>query len=72
MIVTISKYGDRWDLLAYDLLGDAALAPALMAANPALVSLCENHIPEGARIVVPEIAAPAERMTQTKAPWKQD
>lgn len=72
MIVTTSKYCDRWDLLAYDLLGDAALAPQLMAANPELVTLYQNHIPEGVEIVVPEIAAPAERITQIKAPWKKD
>lgn len=72
MIVTTSKYGDRWDLLAYDLLGDTALAPELMAVNQELVTLYQNHIPEGVEIVIPEIVAPAERITQTKAPWKKD
>lgn len=70
--MTASKYCDRWDLLAYDLFGDAALAPELMAANPHLLTLYQNHIPEGVEILVPQISAPIERITQTKAPWKQD
>ena len=53
MKVTTTKYCDRWDLLAYDLLGDASLAPALMAANAHLISLHENHIPEGVEIIIP-------------------
>lgn len=71
MIITTTKYCDRWDLIAYDLMGDAALAPALMAANPMLVTLYQNHIPEGVEIIVPAQSTPDERITQIKAPWKK-
>ena len=70
MKVTTTKYSDRWDLLAYDLLGDASLAPALMAANAHLISLHENHIPEGAEIIIPENVTPKENLTTSRAPWK--
>lgn len=72
MTITTTKYCDRWDLIAYDLMGDAALAPALMAANPALVNLYQNHIPEGIEIIIPEQSSQTERITQIKAPWKKD
>lgn len=70
MKVTTSKYCDRWDLLAYDLLGDAALAPALMAANSHLISLYENHIPEGVEIIIPENVQAKSQIAINRAPWK--
>lgn len=72
MKVTDAKYGDRWDLLAYDLFGDAALAPQLMAANPDLVNVAQSHIPEGVEIVIPDNIAPNSQyqITKVKAPWK--
>lgn len=70
MKVTTTKYCDRWDLLAYDLLGDASLAPALMAANNHLISIYDNHIPEGVEIVIPEHVPVRSQITQNRAPWK--
>lgn len=71
MKVTITKYGDRWDLLAYDLLGSAGLAGELMAANPELVSLYEDTLPEGVEVVLPVIYTEEEQITKIKAPWRQ-
>ncbi|MDR0509707.1 MAG: tail protein X [Rikenellaceae bacterium] len=71
MKVTTTKYCDRWDLLAYDLLGDTALAPALMAANRHLIDLYDSHIPEGVEIVIPEQLPVRKPLISTvKAPWK--
>lgn len=70
MKVTMTKYGDRWDLLAYDLLGDAALVKELMAANPELVSVYDDYLPEGVEIVIPTVYAESEQITKVKAPWK--
>lgn len=71
MKVTVSKYGDRWDLLAYDLLGDAALVRELMAANPELVSIHGDYLPEGVEIIVPSVYVESEQITKVKAPWKE-
>lgn len=70
MKVTTTKYGDRWDLLAYDLLGDAALAPQLMAANPTLINVGQETLPEGIEIVIPTVYAEKEQITKIKAPWR--
>ncbi len=70
MKVTVTKYGDRWDLLAYDLLGDAALVTELMAANPELVSIYDGFLPEGVEVVIPTVYAESEQITKVKAPWK--
>lgn len=70
MKTTMSKYGDRWDLLAYDLLGDSALVGDLMAANPELVSIYEDCLPEGIEIIIPAVYVETEQITKTKAPWK--
>lgn len=67
MKTTEAKYGDRWDLLAYDLLGDSALAPALMAANPHLVGLV--HIPQGTEITIPENTPATSQISTIKPPW---
>lgn len=72
MTITTAKYCDRWDLIAYDLMGDAALAPVLMAANPKFVTIYQNHLPEGVEIIIPEQSALSERITQIRAPWKRD
>lgn len=69
MTVTETKYGDRWDLLAYDLYGDASMTAQLMEANPSLLSESESHLPEGAEVIVPQIEA-TQRITHIKAPWK--
>lgn len=68
MTTTQTKYGDRWDLLAYDLLGDAALAPLLMAVNPALVGLV--HLPEGVELIVPEPVNATPQINPIKPPWQ--
>lgn len=66
-----TKFGDRWDLIAYDLLGDAALVNELMAANPGLTDLYEDHLPEGVEVVLPNVIfAEAEQITKVKAPWR--
>lgn len=70
MKVTTTKYGDRWDLLAYDLLGDAALVGELMAANPEIVSIYDDYLPEGVEIVIPAVFVETEQITKVKAPWK--
>lgn len=70
MKVTTTKYCDRWDLLAYDLFGDASLAPALMAANAHLITLHENQIPEGVEIVIPEGVTVKPNILTSVAPWK--
>ena len=70
MKVTTTKYCDRWDLLAYDLFGDASLAPALMAANAHLITLHENHIPEGVEIEIPEGVTVKPNILTSVAPWK--
>lgn len=70
MKITTTKYCDRWDLLAYDLFGDASLAPALMAANVHLITLHENHIPEGVEIVIPEGVTVKPNILTSAAPWK--
>lgn len=70
MKVTTTKYGDRWDLLAYDLLGDASLVKELMAANPQIVSIQEDYLPEGVEIIIPVISMEREQVTKVKAPWK--
>lgn len=70
MKTTTTKYGDRWDLIAYDLLGDSALVAELMAANPTLVSIYEDHLPEGVEIVLPLVYVEQEQITKVKAPWK--
>lgn len=67
-----TKFGDRWDLLAYDLLGDAARVNELMAANPELIDLYEDHLPEGVEVVLPNVIfAEAEQITKVKAPWRE-
>jgi len=68
MKVTMTKYGDRWDLLAYDLLGDAALVKELMAANPELVSVFDDYLPEGVEVVIPVVYADSEQITKVKVP----
>lgn len=68
MKVTYAKYGDRWDLLAYDLLGDAALAPQLMAANEHLSGLV--HIPQGTKVIIPEASKTTNQITKIKPPWQ--
>ena len=70
MKVTRTKYGDRWDLLAYDLLGDAALVKELMAANSELVSIYDDYLPEGIEVVIPTVYVESEQITKVKAPWK--
>ena len=70
MKVTKTKFGDRWDLLAYDLLGDAALVKELMAANPELVSIYEDCLPEGVEVIIPTVYVENEQITKVKAPWK--
>lgn len=66
-----AKIGDRWDLLAYDLLGDAAMVNELMAANPELVNVCEDHLPEGVDVILPNVIfANPEQITKVKAPWR--
>ncbi|MDR1756098.1 MAG: tail protein X [Culturomica sp.] len=70
MKVTVTKFGDRWDLLAYDLLGSAGRVAELMAANPHLISLSEDTLPEGVEIIIPEITAEEETITKVKAPWR--
>lgn len=70
MKVTTTKYCDRWDLLAYDLLGDASLAPALMAANTHLISIYDNHIPEGVEVVIPDNVPVQHQISVNRAPWK--
>lgn len=70
MKVTKTKVGDRWDLLAYDLLGDAALVGELMAANPGLVDIYADFLPEGVEVVIPVVYAENEQITKVKAPWK--
>lgn len=71
MKVTVTKYGDRWDLLAYDLLGDAALVKELMAANPEVVNIHDDYLPEGVEIIVPTVYVESEQITKVKAPWKE-
>lgn len=71
MKVTTTKYADRWDLLAYDLLGDASLVKDLMAANPGLVSVYDDYLPEGMEIVIPSVYVESEQITKVKAPWKE-
>lgn len=68
MKITCAKYGDRWDLAAYDLLGDASFAPALMAANECLVG--QIHIDQGTQIIVPETSPSTPQITKIKAPWQ--
>lgn len=70
MKVTHAKYGDRWDLMAYDILGDASLAVELMAANGKLVDH-DTPISEGTEIVIPDIYMKENKITQTAAPWKR-
>lgn len=71
MKVTVTKYGDRWDLLAYDLLGSAGLAGELMAANPGLVDLYGDMLPEGVEVVLPLVFVEEDSITQVKAPWRE-
>lgn len=47
----LCRAGDRWDTLAYELLGDAARAPVLLSENPHLPTT--PQLPAGARIYVP-------------------
>lgn len=67
-MTTTTVYGDRWDLLAYDLLGDAALAPLLMEVNPQFVGLI--HLPEGVEIIVPKIITTSPQVNRIKPPWQ--
>lgn len=69
MKYTSTKYHDRWDVLAYDLLGDSSLAPILMDANPNLVSEY-IHIPIGSEVVIPDVYVNYHKISQIKAPWK--
>lgn len=71
MKVTVTKFGDRWDLLAYDLLGSAGLVGELMAVNPELVSLYEDTLPEGEDIILPVVYTEEEQITKVKAPWRE-
>lgn len=70
MKYTVTNFGERWDLLAYDLLGDAAPVGDLMAANPGLVSIYDDYLPEGVEVVIPAVYATVEQVTKVKAPWK--
>lgn len=70
MKTTKAKYGDRWDLLAYDLFGDASLAPELISANSHLSDVNSPQLNEGTEIIIPDITQPSNNITSVKAPWK--
>ncbi|MEG1649231.1 MAG: tail protein X [Rikenellaceae bacterium] len=69
MKVTHAKYGDRWDLIAYDILGDASMAAELMAANGRLVET-DTPIAEGTEIVIPDVYTKENKITKIAAPWR--
>ena len=41
-----------------------------MAANPELVSIYDDYLPEGIEIVIPTVYVESEQITKVKAPWK--
>lgn len=52
MKIVISQQDDRWDTLAYELLGDSAFAVDLMTANARLIGV-DVEIPPGIEIHLP-------------------
>ncbi len=69
--IYIATDNDRWDHLAYDFYGDAALVAPLLAANPA-ISVYQPFLPAGKKIVIPDLPEEylQEKETTVKAPWK--
>jgi len=70
--IYIATDSDRWDILAYDFLGDASLVKPLMDANPGIPP-SQMFFESGQRIVIPSI--PQDQYdnvqeTTNKAPWK--
>lgn len=71
MRTTIAKYGDRWDLVAYDIYGDATLVPQLLKANSTHIDVSNSIITEGTTINIPDIYVETLKIAQTQAPWRR-
>lgn len=71
MKTTLAKYGDRWDLLAYDIYGDSSRVQELLKANSNHVDINNPIITEGTTIFIPDVYVEKNKTTKTLAPWKR-
>jgi phage tail protein X len=65
----ITKDGDRWDLIAYQFLGDATLYELIIVANP-LVPIFPI-LPAGIPLQIPDINDEEMTTTEDLPPWKR-
>lgn len=70
MKTVIVQTGDRWDTLAYELLGDSAYAVDLMEANASLVGI-DIDIPSGVEIRLPDEVNTININTNILPPWQR-
>lgn len=70
MKIVISQPGDRWDTLAYELLGDSAYAVDLMIANAPRIDI-DTDIPSGVEIRLPEEVDNININTNILPPWQR-
>ena len=66
----ITQEGDRFDILAYDLLGDTCHTPALMQQNRGLINLdCDIEV--GTKLYLPENIEPIKNNETALPPWQR-
>lgn len=63
-----TKDGDRWDLIAYEMYGDAYLYHLILEANPEYKEYMV--LPAGITLKIPVINEPPN--TEVKPPWITD
>jgi len=68
MIEYITKDGDRWDTIAYQVYGDPYLYEALLKENPQYAHL--TILPAGLRLKVPILYI--DETTEVSPPWQTD
>jgi len=69
MMYYITKQGDRWDTIAYEIYGDPYAYDALLLYNPQYT--CITVFPAGIQLVVPEIEY-EEDINEVAPPWQTD
>jgi phage tail protein X len=65
----ITKDNDRWDLIAYQMYGDATDYERLLSANPQYATL--SVLPAGLKLIIPVIED-IEAKQEVNPPWITD
>lgn len=63
----ITKTGDVWDKIAFDVMGSSRYTPILMRANTAHIRV--SVFPKGVVLSVPDIP---QTENESAAPWRKD